>query len=154
TIFRATSLARLSAASDFRAEEVSVNFKILSDETGETAPLKPGDVPIVHPDAQGHIEAVTGSSKPVDINVLYIGSDYSISHMYAERLHGGSQIDIPLLAFTDESYGMERMVVVLSEALPQTPVEDLAFLEQIGVRSLDTGGGGGGISDLLRDIAG
>ena len=163
-IFRANSLARLASASDFRPDEVTVDFKILRDASGEIERLAGGKVPVVHPDDQVHIEARNDSTKPVDINVLYIGSDYSIGHMYAERLSAGSRIDLPLLAFTDTSFGMERMVVVLSEVLPQTPLEDLAFLEQIGVRDLDlvqddpfatrsVGGGAPGMGDMLRQLA-
>ena len=156
SIFRASSLSRLTAASDYRPEEVSIVFKVLRDDTGEAEPLRPGEVPIVHPDDQVHIEARNGSSRPVDVNVLYIGSDYSIGHMYAERLHGGSEIDLPLLAFTDTSYGIERMIVVLSEATPQTAVEDLSFLEQVGVRQMTRAAGvaPAGFSELLRDVAG
>lgn len=155
TIFRATSLARLAAASDFRDDEVTVGFKILASDTGETLPLMAGDLPIVHPDDQVHIEARNGSTRPVDINVLYIGSDYSIGHMYAERLVSGAEIDMPLLAFNGDSYGMERMVVVLSEAAPQTPVEELSFLEQVGLRQRTraAGIGSASFSDLLRDVA-
>jgi len=32
------------------------------------------------------------SEKPVDINVLYVGSDYSISHMYHGRVHPGDSL--------------------------------------------------------------
>src|SRR5690606_4053254 len=87
SIFRATSLSRLSAASGSRTDEVSVGFIVLRSETGAEEPLRPGTVPIVHPDDQVHIAARNASAKPVDVNVLYVGSDYSISHMYAERLH-------------------------------------------------------------------
>lgn len=156
TIFRATSLSRLSAASDFSSDDFTVNFKIKRQETDGAEALLPGVVPVVHPDDQVHLEARNGSSRPIDINVLYIGSDYSIGHMYAERLHSGNEITVPLLAFTDTSFGVERMVVVLSEAAPQTPVEDLSFLEQVGVRQQTraAGAGPGGFSDLLRDVAG
>ncbi|RIK86598.1 MAG: peptidase C14 [Hyphomicrobiales bacterium] len=154
-IFRATSLSRLSAASEFRPQEVEVGFKIRRSEAADTEPLRAGTVPVVHPDDEVHIAARNASPKPVDINVLYIGSDYSISHMYAERLSSGSEIDLPLLAFTDSSYGIERMVVVLSEAQPQTPVEDLSFLEQVGVRQAtrSIGGGAASFGDLLREVA-
>jgi len=154
-IFRATSLSRLSAASEFRPNEVEVGFKIKRTEVADAEPLRAGTVPIVHPDDEVHIAAKNGSAKPVDINVLYIGSDYSISHMYAERLSSGSEIDLPLLAFTDSSYGIERMVVVLSEAEPQTPVEDLSFLEQVGVRQAtrNLGGGAASFGELLREVA-
>lgn len=154
-IFRATSLSRLSAASEFRPNEVEVGFKIKRTQATDAEPLRAGTVPVVHPDDEVHIEAKSASAKPVDINVLYIGSDYSISHMYAERLSSGSEIDLPLLAFTDSSYGIERMVVVLSEAEPQTPVEDLSFLEQVGVRQAtrNLGGGAASFSELLREVA-
>jgi hypothetical protein len=154
-IFRATSLSRLSAASEFRPNEVDVGFKIKRTQAADAEPLRAGTVPVVHPDDEVHIEAKSASAKPVDINVLYIGSDYSISHMYAERLSSGSEIDLPLLAFTDSSYGIERMVVVLSEAEPQTPVEDLSFLEQVGIRQAtrSLGGGAASFSELLREVA-
>ncbi len=154
-IFRATSLSRLSAASEFRPQEVEVGFKIKRQQADEAEPLRAGTVPVVHPDDEVHIAAKNTMAKPVDINVLYIGSDYSISHMYAERLSSGSEIDLPLLAFTDSSYGIERMVVVLSEAEPQTPVEDLSFLDQVGVRQATRGFGNGALSfsELLREVA-
>ena len=156
SIFRATGLSRLSAASDYRPEEVDIRFIVLRGDTGKEDPLLEGTVPIVHPDDQVHIEARNSSSKPVDVNVLYIGSDYSISHMYAERLHGGSEIKLPLLQFNDSSFGIERMIVVLNEAQPQSVVEDLSFLEQIGVRVMTRAAGIGAavFGDLLRDVAG
>ena len=156
TMFRATSLSRLSAASDFSPDQFSVGFSIKRQETGGTEPLPPGVVPVVHPGDQVHLETRNGTSRPIDINVLYIGSDYSIGHMYSERLHSGNEITVPLLEFTSSSFGIERMVVVLSEAAPQTPVEDLSFLEQVGVRqqSRAAGAGTAGFGDLLRDVAG
>ncbi|MHB2266412.1 hypothetical protein [Aliihoeflea sp. PC F10.4] len=155
-MFRATSLSRLSAASDFSPDQFSVGFSIKRQETGGTEPLPPGVVPVVHPGDQVHLEMRDGTSRPIDINVLYIGSDYSIGHMYGERLHSGNEITVPLLEFTSSSFGIERMVVVLSEAAPQTPVEDLSFLEQVGVRqqSRAAGAGTAGFGDLLRDVAG
>ncbi len=152
-IFRATNLARLSAANNFDASEFEVSFKVKPAETDDTTPLKAGEVPLVHPGDQVHLEAHNRSGRPVDINVLYIGSDYSIGHMYAERLHTGSDIDLPLLEFNDSSYGMERMVVVLTEGNAITTTEDLSFLEQEGVRMMTRSASHpDGFSGLLRDI--
>lgn len=153
-IFRATNLARLAVASNFRPDEFKAEFKIVRDEgNGATDALEPGTVPTVHPKDQIHLAASNDSNNPIDVNVLYIGSDYSISHMYAERLHGGSHIDLPLLQFNDDSYGVERMVVVLTEAKPQTPLQDLSFLAQEGVRQMTRSAGHpGGFEGLLQDI--
>ncbi len=152
-IFRATNLARLATASSYRPDEVKVGFSIQRKGVAGTEPLMAGKVPQVHPGDQMHLQASNDSADPVDVNVLYIGSDYSISHMYAQRLHNGSKIDIPLLEFTDTSFGIERMVVVLTSASAMTNVENLSFLEQQGVRQNTRGiDQPGGFAGLLADI--
>jgi hypothetical protein len=73
--------------------------------------------------------------------------------MTAQRLEKNSEINEGLLEITDSSFGMERMIAVLTEAPPQSEIEDLSFLAQAGVppatRSV---GGPAGFSDMLRDI--
>lgn len=129
-IFRATSLARLSVASDYKPDQVSVNFLIKRETKDDMEPLDGSAVPYVNPGDQVHILAENKSAKRVDINVLYIGSDYSITHITAQRLEAGSKLEEGLLAFTDESFGMERMIAVLTEAPAGSETEDLSFLEQ------------------------
>jgi len=151
-VFRATNLARLAAASDFRPEEFSASFDIVRSG-GAVEPLAAGRMPRVTPGDQINLVARNDSGKPVDMNVLYVGSDYSIGHMYAERLHGGSEVNLPLLQFNAESFGIERMVVVLSEAKPQSAMQDLGFLAQEGVRQTTRSADHpDGFAGLLRDI--
>ena len=66
----------------------------------------------------------------------------------------GATLEEGLLAFTDTSFGMERMIAVLTEAPPQSEKEDLSFLAQGGVPQQRRGVGGGqpGFSDMLPDI--
>lgn len=152
-IFRATNLARLAAANNFDDSEFEVAFKVKPAESNELAPLEAATTPVVHPGDQVHLEAHNRSGRPVDINVLYIGSDYSISHMYAERLHDGADVELPLLQFNDESFGVERMVVVLTEGTAITTTEDLSFLAQEGVRVMTRSAAHPeGFAGLLRDI--
>lgn len=152
-IFRATNLARLANASDFRPEEFKASFNIVRTGTGEVEPLAAGKMPRVKPGDQVELVVENNSTKPVDMNVLYVGSDYSIGHMYAERLHGGSRDRLPLLAFNNESFGVERMVVVLSDAPPQSATQDLGFLAQDGVRQATRSADHpAGFAGLLRDI--
>ncbi len=152
-IFRATNLARLAAANNFDSSEFEVKFKIKREDADGTEPLEAADTPVVHPGDQVHLEAHNRSGRPVDINVLYIGSDFSIGHMYAERLHDDSDVDLPLLQFNDETFGVERMVVVLTEGSAITTMEDLSFLEQEGVRAMTRSAAHPeGFSGLLRDI--
>ncbi len=152
-IFRATNLARLATATDYRPDEVNVGFTVQRKGSTGDEPLDAAKVPQVHPGDQVHLHASNDSTKPVDLNVLYIGSDYSITHMYAQRLHSGSKVDIPLLEFTDSSFGIERMVVVMSEGEAMSNVQDLSFLEQEGVRRMTRGiDHPGGFAGLLEDI--
>lgn len=152
-IFRATNLARLAAANNFDSKEFDVRFNIKRPDQDDLEPMETASMPRVHPGDQVHLEAHNRSGRPVDINVLYIGSDYSIGHMYAERLHDGADVDLPLLEFNEASYGVERMVVVLTEGSAISTMEDLSFLEQEGVRVMTRSASHPeGFSGLLRDI--
>ncbi|WP_099825180.1 caspase family protein [Oceaniglobus indicus] len=73
---------------------------------------------------------------PVDYNILYVGSDYSISFMDRGRLLPGSTLDEDFVLITDEAFGRDRMVVVLTPALPGADVEDLSFLEQSAIERM------------------
>ena len=152
-IFRATNLARLSAASTFRGEEFEVGFDIVRKDAAEEK-LEAGTMPRVSPLDMIRLNARNNSARPVDMNVLYIGSDYSITHLYAERLHGGSKVEaLDLVEFNDSSFGVERMVVVLTEGGANSTVEDLSFLEQQGVRVMTRSSGHpNGFAGLLQDI--
>lgn len=151
-IFRASSLSRLAAASDYPADQVSVGFKIRRVATDTFEALDGASVPFVNPGDEVHIEAQNLSTSIVDINILYVGSDYSITHIDAQRLVQGAKVDEGLLAFTDSSFGMERMIAVLTEAPAQSEIEDLSFLQQEGVPPVTRGPGVGDFSTIFTDI--
>jgi len=67
---------------------------------------------------------------PVDVNVLYIGADWSITHWFSGRLQPGDTLKKGLFKISDAVLGRERMVIVMSPAAPQSAVEDLSFLAQ------------------------
>ncbi len=155
-IFRATNLARLGGASNLKPEEFEIRFRIRRPDTDTFDDLLPGTMPRVHPLDEVHLLARNLSGRPIDMNVLYIGSDYSINHIHAERLHpsAGPGFDEGLLFFNDKSYGVERMIVVLTEGSQITTMEDLSFLAQEGVRVVTRAvGTQEGFSAMLRDIA-
>ncbi|MFD2052200.1 caspase family protein [Mesorhizobium calcicola] len=152
TIFRATGLSRLAAASDYKPEDVDVQFQVKRRDKDGLEPLQASVVPRVSPGDEVHVLARNGSDLLVDINVLYVGSDYSITHIVAERLAPQATLEEGLLAFTDTSFGMERMIAVLTEAPPESEKEDLSFLAQDGVASMTRGLGPASFSDMLTDI--
>ena len=84
------------------------------------------------------------------MNVLYIGTDWSISHWFSGRLQPGDELKKGLFKISDSVLGQERMLVVVTPAKPQSPVEDLSYLAQ---DALDTsrGIGGTGFGDALAE---
>ncbi len=142
TIFRAVSLARLGGATAGGISRVKVDFSIRRVKSDTMEPLRAAEVPRVNPRDEIHVIAKNDSADNIDINILYIGSDYSISRIAAERLVPGGEINKGLLYFSDKTFGMERMVAVLTPAPPLSAMEDLKYLEQ------------GGVPPATRDVSG
>lgn len=154
-IFRATSLSRLASASDYRNDQVSVSFGVRREDSGKEDVLDASAVPVVNPGDIVTISAKNTSANMVDINVLYVGSDYSITHMGANRMEPNGSLNDDLLVFTGDSFGMERMIAVLTEAPAISEMADLSFLEQGGVPAATRGTRGGETGDfmgMLTDI--
>lgn len=152
-IFRAVSLARLGSAMSGGISRVNVEFSIRRVKPDTMEPLRAAEVPTVNPLDEVHIVAKNESQDNVDINVLYIGSDYSISRIDAQRLVPGAELKKGLLYFSDKTFGMERMVAVLTAAPPLSAMEDLKYLEQGGVPPVTRGTGNlAGLRAMLSDI--
>ena len=90
-------------------------------------------VPRLIPDDEVHIQATNTTDAPVDLNVLYLGSDFSIAHMFKGRLQPGDTLRQGLLRITDAAYGRDRVILVMTPAKPRSAVEDLGFLAQDAV---------------------
>lgn len=130
---KAINLMKLGAAVDMGDLNVEVGLMSRSKQDKTLHPLSKSEVPRLIPDDEVHVEAVNGNDFPIDINVLYVGSDYSISHMFAGRMQPGDRLKKGLLRITDEAFGRDRIVMVMTPAQPQTAVENLGFLAQDAV---------------------
>lgn len=108
---------------------VEVRLLTRTPETPTLVALDTGTVPRLVPDDQLHVEVINPTDGPVDVNILYVGSDWSISHMHAARLQPADRLRKGL-RITDSAFGRDRMVVVVSPARPQSAVEHLGFLAQ------------------------
>ena len=129
-IARATNLLKLGGTFSAAALDVPVSLQTRSKAQPELASMDPASVSTLVPGDEVHIKVQNRMDVPVDMNVLYVGSDYSISHMYSGRVQPGDTFSSAALRITDGSFGKERMLVVVSPAKPQTAVEDLRFLAQ------------------------
>ncbi len=130
---RAINLLRMGGQYDATDLSVDLRLQTRSREQRELRDLDLSAVPVLVPDDQVHVLARNEEDFPVDANVLHIGSDYSITHFYNGRLQPGDTLKKGLFRITDEAYGRDRVVIILTPAEPQTPVEDLRFLGQSAV---------------------
>ncbi|AZL59756.1 caspase family protein [Tabrizicola piscis] len=148
TIARAQNLLKLGAAVGSEGLDVSVELQTRTPEDRTLRALPFAPVPTLLPDDEVHVLARNNTDGPVDVNVLYIAADYSISHWFSGRLQPGDELKKGLFKITDTVLGQERMLVVVTPAKPQSPVEDLGYLAQDAVdvnRSL----GGSAFGDAL-----
>lgn len=146
---KALNLLKLGAGVGGDGLDVDVTMLTRTPEDRKLRPLASEAVPRLVPEDEVHVQAVNHMDIPVDINVLYIGADYSITHWAAERMQPGDTLKKGLFKISDSVLGQERMVVVLTPAAPQSPVENLSFLAQDALEL--TRGGGSAFDAALRD---
>jgi hypothetical protein len=149
---RAINLMKLGAGLD-GGGALDVEVALLTRPAGARGlePLATGGVPRLIPDDEVHLDAANHTDAPVDLNVLYIGSDYSITHMFAGRLQPGDRLRQGLLRITDTAFGRDRVVLVLSPAEPRTAVEDLSFLAQDALEMTRAAGGVSALGAAMRE---
>lgn len=150
TMARAQNLMNLAGAVGSDGLEVAVELLTRTPEDRTLRPLPFTPVPVLLPEDEVHVLAKNNSDGPVDVNVLYIGADWSISHWFSGRLQPGDELKKGLFKISADVLGQERMLVVVTPARPQSPVEDLSYLAQ---DALDTtrAVGGTAFGDALAE---
>ena len=150
TMARAQNLLKLGAAVGAGDLDVTVELQTRTPEDRTLKPLPFAPVPTLLPEDEVHVLARNNTSGPVDVNVLYIGADWSISHWFSGRLQPGDELKKGLFKISDTVLGQERMLVVVTPAKPQSPVEDLSYLAQDALDATRNIGGTG-FGDALTE---
>jgi hypothetical protein len=149
-IARVQNLLKLGSAYGGDDVDVEIELQTRSPSEPRLHDLETLPVPRLVPDDEVHVLALNNEAVPVDLNVLYIGSDYSITHMFAGRLQPGDQLKQGLLRITDEAFGRDRVVMILSPAERHSAIEDLGFLQQDEMPAT-RGTGASGFAAALAD---
>ena len=128
---------RLAAASDYRPEEVSVQFLIKRQDSDAMRADRGLDRAARFARTTRCMSSPRTSSTRSGRHQRALYRQRLFDHPYRCRAAGAGKQTLKegLLAFTDTSFGMERMIAVLTEAPPQSEKEDLSFLAQDGVPS-------------------
>ncbi len=156
---KALNLMKVGAATSGKALDVSASLtRARFDATSEAvidgshAAIPSGGVTRMVPDDVIGLDLSNPNDTPVDFNILYVGSDYSISFMGNGRLHPGDRLTEDFVLVTDDAFGRDRLLVIVSPADPQSAVEDLSFLDQPPLeRTRAVGDGARGLTGLLDE---
>lgn len=147
---KALNLMKLGVAVGPGNLDVEVEMLTKKDDETTLRALSTTEVPVLVPDDQVHVLARNNMGIPVDVNVLYIGADYSITHWFAGRLQPGDELKRGLFRISDSALGDERMIVVVTPAKAHSAVEDLSYLAQDAIettRGISDAGGFGALLD-------
>jgi len=155
-ISRVLNLLRVSQGMGAGASNLQANIIIKRKGSGKIETVSVDTVPELHPGDGVYLAAVNTGEKAIDLNVLFVGSDYSISHWFKGRIHpngrlGGQKGRKGLFKVSDSSFGTERIVLIASEAKEEIMVQDFSFLAQRALpKTRGVGGGDTGVSALLK----
>ncbi|MEO6395800.1 MAG: caspase family protein [Devosia sp.] len=139
TIFRATSLSRLSQANTYKPTAFQLGFGLQKAGSDTIAALDLENTPIVQQGDWLHIDLNNKSGKPMDLNVLYIDHGYAITQLCKVHLAAGDHLFAPLAGLNTTDMGAERIIVVLNENLKEVTT-DLSYLSQPAItRTRDAG---------------
>ncbi len=131
TIFRATSLSRLSQVSTFKPKDFTLTFGVQSAGSDTIAELRPEATPIVRPNDRLYVDFHNKSGKAVDLNVLYIDHDYGITPLCTAHLANNDRLFHPLGDLNESDRASERIIAVVNES--GKDLTDLSFLAQRGI---------------------
>jgi len=149
-IARVVNLLRVSQGMGAGSTAMEVMLKVKRKADGKMQEIPAEAVPQLYTGDEVHLLMLNSGKKPVDVNVLFVGSDFSISHWYKERVHPNGKLNTGLFRVSADSMGKERVLVIASEAKPQSDVLDLSFLAQKALPKT-RGAMQEGIGALLQD---
>ena len=149
-IGRAKSLLKLGGAFGAGTSGVQSGLLVKEAGTSDLKEMNAASVPNLFPNDEVHLVAENTTGGPLDLNVLFVGSDYSIHHIFAGRLQPGDTFKRGLLRITDSTVGRERILVIANPAAKHSTVQNFAFLQQEAMRTTRSIGASG-FADALAE---
>lgn len=139
-IGRAQNLLRLGGAYGIGDSDINAALLVKAAGTKNLRKMDSAHIPSLFPNDEVHLQAKNTSDSPIDVNVLFVGSDYSIAHIFAGRLQPEDTFKKGLIRVTDSTTGRERILVITHPASQHSAVQNLSFLQQDAI-SLTRGNG-------------
>jgi hypothetical protein len=134
TMFRATGLSRLTAASTFGPKDFVLQFGQQAAGSDTIAPMAIEETPVIRPNDRLFVDFTNQSGKAVDLNLLFVDHDYGIALLCAAHLAAGDRLFRPFADIEASDKGSERVIAVVNESGKE--LTDLSFLAQPGLSGL------------------
>lgn len=150
TIFRATSLSRLTQASTFRPKDFNLAFSVQQAGTDTLEPMRAENTPVVRPGDRLYVDFTNTSGKSVDLNLFYIDYDYGITLLCQSHLAHRETLFQPIADLNETDRASERIVAVINES--GKDLTDLSFLEQRGIVVRTRGAGDSSLLGMIADL--
>lgn len=151
-IARVANLLKLGDTFSTRGGGLTLTYYVEDGRTKERTPVQPPAIPRLEPGDGMYLEAKNSANRPLDLNILYVGVDYSISFMYNGRINPGETLRDGLLDIVEGAYGRERLISIVTPAEPQTALADFSWLTQPAVgRTRAAGASESGFADMLAE---
>ncbi|MEP7239242.1 MAG: hypothetical protein ABI697_00005, partial [Devosia sp.] len=154
TIFRATGLSRLTAASTFGPRDFTLSFGRQEAGADAIVAMAAEETPVIRPGDRLYVDFTNASGKAADLNLLFIDHDYGITLLCSAHLAAGDRLFQPFADIDDGDHGSERIVAVINETGKE--ITDLRFLTQpklAATRGLEQPGLLGMLDDLGAGVA-
>lgn len=152
-VYRANNLLRLAAHAQTAFPRLRAGFYLKRNGSDRLEPIDEVAVDIVSPGDEIDFGIENHANHPFDVDVLFIGPDYSIQHMLGHRFQSGERLETPLARIGTSPLGKRRILLIARRVSLSTNYEDLAFLEQIGLQTRSAPvSGTRAFSQLLFDI--
>jgi hypothetical protein len=151
TIFRATSLSRLTQASTFKPKDFELSFGVQEAGTKSIAILRSEATPVVRPGDRLFVNFWNRSGKSVDLNLLYVDADYGITLLCQAHLAKNDKLFQPVADLNESDRAAERIIAVINES--GKDLTDLSFLEQRGIVVRTRGPNDEGLMGMIADLA-
>jgi len=129
-IARVANLLKLGGGSGTGGAGLEISYSIQYPDSEERIPIAPPSIPRIEPGAIVWVEVGNKTNRPLDLNILYTGVNYSIDHMFNDRFLPGESRAIDLLDVIEGDYGRERLIAIVTPVEPQSVVADFGWLSQ------------------------
>ena len=152
-IAKVNNLLRLAAQTVSAPVAQKLEIRMTYERGGKPAELQPNQVPNLRGGDKLAMRIANKNPVPVDVNLLFVDSQYGIQHVHKGGIEPDGQLAIPIGAIdASTTVGRESMLVIVTEKQAGAETADFGFLAQASLPATRGGKPAGGLREILETI--